>query len=48
MLSAVVLLGVIFSALTCAWLCLYAATVSALGPGFRESCMRSPAESRAP
>lgn len=31
-LSAVVLLGVIFSALTCAWLCLYAATVAALGP----------------
>jgi threonine/homoserine/homoserine lactone efflux protein len=40
MLSAVVLLGVIFSALTCGWLCLYAATVSALGPVLARSRVR--------
>jgi threonine/homoserine/homoserine lactone efflux protein len=39
-LSAVLLLGVIFSALTCAWLCLYAATVSALGPVLARSRVR--------
>jgi threonine/homoserine/homoserine lactone efflux protein len=31
---------VIFSALTCAWLCLYAATVSALGPVLARSRVR--------
>ena len=40
MLSAVVLLGMIFSALTCAWLCLYAAAVSALGPVLARSGVR--------
>ena len=40
MLSAVVLLGMIFSVLTCAWLCLYATAVSALGPVLVRSGVR--------